>query len=60
RVIVLMFFSEPAADGPAVVRPSAYTSVAVGIGVLATLILGVAPEPLLRLAHDAASQLFVG
>ena len=59
RVIVLMFFSEPALDGPAVVRPSAFTSVAVGIGVLATLVLGVAPEPLLRLAHDAATQLFV-
>jgi len=59
RVIVLMFFSEPAFDGPAVVKPSAYTSVAVGIGVLATLVLGVVPEPLLRLAHDAATTLFV-
>ena len=59
RVIVLMFFSEPAPDGPAVVTPSAFTSVAVGIGALATLVLGVAPEPLLRLAHDAATQLFV-
>ncbi len=59
RVIVLMFFSEPALDGPAVVRPSAFTSIAVGIGVVATLVLGVAPEPLLRLAHDAAAQLFV-
>jgi NADH-quinone oxidoreductase subunit N len=59
RVIVLMFFSEPAADGPAVVRPSAFTASAVGIGVLATLVLGIVPEPLLRLAHDAATQLFV-
>jgi NADH-quinone oxidoreductase subunit N len=59
RVIVLMFFSEPVFDGPAVVRPSAYTSLAVGIGVLATLVLGVYPEPLLRLAHDAAASLFV-
>ncbi len=59
RVIVLMFFSEPAADGPVVVRPSAYTTLAVGIGVLVTLVLGLAPEPLLRLAHDAAASLFV-
>ncbi|MHB1431242.1 MAG: NADH-quinone oxidoreductase subunit NuoN [Streptosporangiaceae bacterium] len=59
RVVVLMFFSEPAPDGPMVVRPSAYTSLAVGIGALATLVLGVIPEPLLRLAHDAAAQLFV-
>jgi NADH-quinone oxidoreductase subunit N len=59
RVIVLMFFSDPAADGPVVVRPSAFTGSAVAIGVLATLVLGIVPEPLLRLAHDAASQLFV-
>ena len=30
KVIVLMFFSEPAADGPAVVKPSAFTASAVG------------------------------
>jgi proton-translocating NADH-quinone oxidoreductase chain N len=59
RVIVLMFFSEPAVGGPVVVRPSAFTASAVGIGVLATLVLGIVPEPLLRLAHDAATQLFV-
>ncbi len=59
RVIVLMFFSEPPAEGPVVVRPSAFTSSAVAIGALATLVLGIVPEPLLRLAHDAASQLFV-
>ena len=59
RVIVLMFFSEPVLDGPAVVRPSAFTAVAVGVGALATLALGVYPQPLLRLAHDAAVQLFV-
>src|SRR5213078_2285950 len=32
RVIVLMFFSEPAPDGPAVVRPSVFTSAAVSLG----------------------------
>jgi len=59
KVIVLMFFSEPLVDGPAVVKPSAFTASAVAIGVLATLVLGIVPEPLLRLAHDAATQLFV-
>jgi proton-translocating NADH-quinone oxidoreductase chain N len=59
RVIVLMFFSEPAVDGPAVVRPSAFTGVAVGVGALATLVLGIVPQPLLSLANHAASQLFV-
>jgi proton-translocating NADH-quinone oxidoreductase chain N len=59
RVIVLMFFSEPSPGGPAVVRPSLYTGVAVAAGALVTLWLGVAPEPLLNLAHHAATQLFV-
>jgi proton-translocating NADH-quinone oxidoreductase chain N len=59
RVIVLMFFSEPAPDGPAVVRPSAFTGVAVAIGALATVVLGIIPQPLLNLANHAASQLFV-
>ena len=38
RVIVLMFFSDPAPDGPAVVRPSVFTSAAVSV---------VAPRPAL-------------
>jgi NADH:ubiquinone oxidoreductase subunit 2 (subunit N) len=59
RVIVLMFFSEPVPDGPAVVRPSAFTGVAVAVGVVATLVLGIVPEPLLSLANHAATQLFV-
>jgi NADH-quinone oxidoreductase subunit N len=59
RVIVLMFFSDPAPEGPAVVRPSVFTASAVGVGALATLVLGVAPQPLLTLAQHAATQLFV-
>ncbi len=60
RVIVLMFFSEPAPDGPSVVRPSAFTGSVVAVGAAATIVLGIAPEPLLSLAHNAAAQLFVG
>jgi proton-translocating NADH-quinone oxidoreductase chain N len=59
RVIVLMFFSEPAAEGPVVVRPSAYTGIAVGIGAVVTLFLGIIPWPVLSLANHAAQQLFV-
>ena len=59
RVIVLMFFSEPALEGPVVVRPSAYTGLAVAIGAAVTVVLGVIPQPLLNLANHAASQLFV-
>ncbi len=59
RVIVLMFFSEPAPDGPAVVTPGLFTGVAVGLGVLTTLVFGIYPGPLLNLASHAASHLFV-
>jgi NADH-quinone oxidoreductase subunit N len=54
RLIVLMFFSAPAVDGPRVVVPSAMTTIAVGLGVAVTLVLGVAPQPVLDLANDAA------
>jgi len=33
--------------------------VAVAVGVVATLVLGIVPEPLLSLANHAATQLFV-
>ena len=59
RVIVLMFFSEPAADGPVVVRPSIFTGLAVAVGAAVTLVLGIVPGPLLGLAQHAASQLFI-
>ncbi len=59
RVIVLMFFSDPVPDGPAVVAPSLFTGTAVAVGVAATLVLGVVPGPVLSLANHAATQLFV-
>ena len=59
RLIVLMFFSEPAADGPVVVAPSVFTGTAVALGVAVTLVLGVLPQWALDLAGKAASQLFV-
>jgi NADH-quinone oxidoreductase subunit N len=54
RVIVLMFFSEPAADGPTVAVPSAYTAGAIALGLAATVVLGVVPQPVLDLAGDAS------
>ncbi len=54
RVIVLMYLSEPVEDGPTVSVPGGYTSAALTLGVLATLVLGVAPGPLLDLATQAA------
>jgi NADH-quinone oxidoreductase subunit N len=44
RVIVLMYFSEPAADGPSVVVPGAFTTAAITLGTLVTLLLGVVPS----------------
>ncbi|RKS69218.1 NADH-quinone oxidoreductase subunit N [Motilibacter peucedani] len=54
RVIVLMFFTEPGADAPVVVVPSILTTIALTLGVAVTLVLGVAPQPVLDLASNAA------
>jgi proton-translocating NADH-quinone oxidoreductase chain N len=59
RVIVLMFFSDPVPDGPEVVVPNVFSGAAVGLGVAATIVFGIVPEPLLSLANHAANQLFV-
>ncbi|MDL4777648.1 MULTISPECIES: NADH-quinone oxidoreductase subunit NuoN [Thermomonosporaceae] len=58
RVIVVMFFSEPEADGPTVVV-GLPTAAAVALGLTATVVLGVLPQPMLDLAGHAASQMFV-
>ncbi len=50
RVIVLMFFSEPAVDGPTVTVPGVFTTVAISMGFLGTLLLGVVPGPVLDLS----------
>ncbi|MFI9813190.1 NADH-quinone oxidoreductase subunit NuoN [Saccharothrix variisporea] len=44
RVIVLMYFSEPAADGPTVSVPGSMTTIAITLGVAITLVLGVYPR----------------
>jgi proton-translocating NADH-quinone oxidoreductase chain N len=59
RVIVLMFFSDPVPDGPVVAVPSVFTGIAVGVGALSAVVLGIVPEPVLSLANHAATQLFV-
>ncbi len=55
RVIVLMFFSEPKAEGPTVAVPSPLTSSAIAVGVVVTLLLGVAPQYFLELAGQAGT-----
>ncbi|MER7439882.1 NADH-quinone oxidoreductase subunit NuoN [Micromonospora avicenniae] len=54
RVVVMMWLSEPGESTPTVAVPGGLTSAALMIGVVATLVLGVAPAPLLDLATGAA------
>jgi NADH-quinone oxidoreductase subunit N len=58
RVIVLMYFSPPAADGPTVGVPGLPTTIVLAVTATATLALGIVPGPILDLAHRAA--IFVG
>ena len=57
RVVVLMWLSDPGEQTPTVSIPGALTSAALAVGVLATLVLGVAPTPVLDLANKAAEFL---
>ena len=58
RVVVLMFFSEPAPDGPTVSVPSGYTAGAIALGLAVTVVLGVLPQPVLDLAERAATLVY--
>jgi NADH-quinone oxidoreductase subunit N len=55
RVIILMYFVEPADDGTTVALPSAFASAALGLGLAVTLVLGVVPASVINIAHDASS-----
>lgn len=54
RVIVLMFFTDPPADAPDVVRPSWTSTATVTLTAAITLALGALPQPLLDLANNSA------
>jgi NADH-quinone oxidoreductase subunit N len=58
RVVVLMYFSAPAADGPTVGVPGLPTTIVLAITATATLVLGIVPGAVLDLAQQAAR--FVG
>ncbi|MFI7617698.1 NADH-quinone oxidoreductase subunit NuoN [Nonomuraea terrae] len=59
RVIVLMFFSDPAADGPAIAVPSMGTVAVIAVSLLVTVGVGLYPESVLGIANQAASSLFI-
>ncbi|MCW2636491.1 MAG: proton-translocating NADH-quinone oxidoreductase, chain [Blastococcus sp.] len=58
RVIVLMYFSQPATDGPTVGVPGLPTTIVLAVTATATLALGIVPGSVLDLAGSAAR--FVG
>ncbi|HEY2192189.1 MAG TPA: NADH-quinone oxidoreductase subunit NuoN [Actinomycetospora sp.] len=53
RVIVMMYFSEPAADGPSVSLPGPLTTVSITLGLVVTLLLGIVPTAALDWAAAA-------
>jgi NADH-quinone oxidoreductase subunit N len=55
RVVVLMYFSEPAPDGPTVGVPGLPTTIVLAVTAAATLVLGVVPGSVLDLAGQAAN-----
>lgn len=54
RLVVLMYLSEPTERAADVHTPGAFTAAAITLGAVATVLLGIAPQPLLDLASDAA------
>ena len=59
RVIVLMFFTDPAEDAPLVMPPSSMSVAAIGVSASVTFALGALPQPLLDLA-GASTGFFTG
>ncbi|TSD94736.1 NADH-quinone oxidoreductase subunit NuoN [Gordonia rubripertincta] len=58
RIIVAIFFDDvPSHDAPHVVKPSILTTTGIAICTLATVVLGIFPQPLLDLADAAATFL---
>jgi NADH-quinone oxidoreductase subunit N len=56
RVIVLMFFNEPQAEGgPSVVIPSAFTTLAITVAVALTVVIGVLPQLVFTLVSQAGT-----
>jgi NADH-quinone oxidoreductase subunit N len=55
RIIVMMFFAEPPENAPTIAIPGWSTTAALTLGVLATVVLGVFPQPVIDLATKAAT-----
>ncbi|MGH8963709.1 MAG: NADH-quinone oxidoreductase subunit NuoN [Jatrophihabitantaceae bacterium] len=57
RIVVMMFFAEPPENAPTIAIPGWSTTVALTVGVVVTVVLGVFPQPILDLATKAAGSL---
>ncbi|NLC98414.1 MAG: NADH-quinone oxidoreductase subunit NuoN [Actinomycetales bacterium] len=55
RVVVLMYFTEPAGEGPTVARASYLTTVVIAVTVIGTIGLGVLPGPAIELIQHAGA-----
>lgn len=54
RIVVLMYFNDPQEDGTSVMIPSPVTATAIGICALATVILGIFPQPVINVIDSLA------
>ena len=54
RIIIAMFFTDPPAGPPHIVRPSILTTAGIAACTVVTILLGILPQPLLDLAERAA------
>jgi len=55
RIVVLMFFAEPHENSPTVSIPGPTSAIALTLGVVATIALGIFPQPIIDLATKAVS-----
>jgi NADH-quinone oxidoreductase subunit N len=57
RIVVMMYFAEPPENAPTVAIPGWTSSVALTVGAVVTVLLGVFPQPIIDLATKAAGSL---
>jgi NADH-quinone oxidoreductase subunit N len=54
RIVVLMYFAEPPENAPTIAIPGWSTTIALTVGVVVTIALGIFPQPIIDLAGKAA------
>jgi NADH-quinone oxidoreductase subunit N len=57
RIVVMMYFADPPENAPTVAIPGWTSSVALTVGLVVTVLLGVFPQPIIDLATKAAGSL---